>query len=64
MAYNEIVAEFGTRCAVYTAKQTKNARVMKTTKLFLSIALVALTIAAFGNYNSSIETVYESELSL
>ncbi len=37
---------------------------MKTTKLFLSIALVALTITAFGNYKSSIETVYESELSL
>ena len=50
-------------CYIHS-KTNKNARVMKTTKLFLSIALVTLTITAFGNYNSSIETVYESELSL
>jgi hypothetical protein len=37
---------------------------MKTTKLFLSIALVALTTAAFGHFNSSSDIVLESELSL
>jgi hypothetical protein len=35
---------------------------MKTTKLFLSIALVALTAISFGMYNETENIVFENEL--
>lgn len=40
----------------------QNARVMKTTKLFLSIALVALTVISFGKTNVTDNVDFENEL--